>query len=124
MDGCPSGNAGRFRKLPEGATSPVMTTGKGQVMGKTPDCGDRKAAEGVELPAGRGRSDSGAGGTAQKLAGMRNNKRIRAARLMFSRPARALAVQSIPCAGWMIGEGWPCRRDGDGDRRTDQSEVF
>lgn len=49
-DGGPSGNAGRFRKLPEGMACPVMTTGKGQVMGKTPDCGDRKAAEGVELP--------------------------------------------------------------------------
>ena len=45
----------------------------------------------------------------KNLAGMGNNKLIRAARLMFSRPTRALAVQSIPCAGWMMREGWPCR---------------
>ena len=69
--------------------------------------GERQRA--LKYRQGGAAPDSGAGGTAQKLAGMRNNKRIRAARLMFSRPARALAVQSIPCAGWMMREGWPCR---------------
>ena len=88
---------------------PCHDNRQGQVMGKTPDCGDRKAARALKYRQGGAAPDSGAGGTAQKLAGMRNNKRIRAARLMFSRPARALAVQSIPCAGWMMREGWPCR---------------
>ena len=55
-DGGPSGNAGRFRKLSEGATSPVMTTGKGQVMGKGAGLWRQESSEGVELPAGRGRS--------------------------------------------------------------------
>lgn len=66
MDGCPSGNAGPFRKLPEGTACPVMTTGKGQVMGKTPDCGDRKAARALKYRQGGAAPDSGAGGTAQK----------------------------------------------------------
>ena len=56
-----------FSQIAGGDGVPCHDNRQGQVMGKTPDCGDRKAAEGIEVPAGRGRSGLRGGRKGSKI---------------------------------------------------------